>query len=131
MSTLTDAPPEVKRSLRIVQPFTPDGRGAVRISETKPGRKKVEVKEYHVTVFRADFGIGLAWDNQDEGKTYHTNLDGKNSTCDCPWGTYGGHKKPCRHVAAGLVLLAEGKLVVPGGEEAEAEDLQLLELAGC
>lgn len=41
---------------------------------------------------------------------YDVLLDGPRSTCDCKWGTYGGHKKPCRHVAGLLRLHADGKL---------------------
>jgi len=109
------------RVLRLLEPFSPDSLGVVRITEVK-GRK-VEEKTYACTVFRCDFGIGMAWENTDEGKTYHVNLDGPHrSTCDCPWGTYGCHKKPCRHVAAGLTLQAEGRLVVPPVEEPLSEE---------
>ena len=41
---------------------------------------------------------------------YDVLLNGRESTCDCKWGTYGGHKKPCRHIAGLLKLQADGKL---------------------
>ena len=44
------------------------------------------------------------------GERYSVLLNGRESTCDCKWGTYGGHKKPCRHVAGLLKLHAEGRL---------------------
>jgi hypothetical protein len=37
-------------------------------------------------------------------------LDLSAGTCDCPHGTYRGHKSPCRHLAALLALKAAGKL---------------------
>jgi hypothetical protein len=99
------------------EPFTPDGRGVVRITEAK-GRQ-VEVKEYRCTVSQADLGVGMAWENLAENKTYHVNLDGKHSTCDCLWACYKAHVKPCRPIAAGLLLLDQGRLVVPTVETPE------------
>lgn len=43
-------------------------------------------------------------------EAYNTLLNGKKSTCDCKWGTFGVNKKFCRHVASLTKLVAEGKL---------------------
>lgn len=37
-------------------------------------------------------------------------INGKHSTCDCEDGTYRGHQRPCKHVAALQVLIDQGKL---------------------
>jgi hypothetical protein len=49
-------------------------------------------------------------DGNGEPAVYETLLDGKHSTCSCPWGTYGANKKACRHVAALSAVLAKGQL---------------------
>jgi hypothetical protein len=105
------------RTLTLLTPFSPDGQARIRISEAK-GRKVV-VTDYNVVAFRCDFGIGMQWQNLRRGKTHNTNLDGKASFCDCEHGTYKPGLKPCRHIAAGLKLLAEGKVQVPQTEDVE------------
>jgi SWIM zinc finger len=107
---------EITRHLTIVQPFV-NGVGQICITETTDGVP--DVKDYTVTRLVTDFGIGLEWLNP-EGATYHVNLNGEHSTCDCPWGTYRSHLKPCRHVSASLAFQASGKLDVPAHVEEPA-----------
>jgi SWIM zinc finger len=109
-------PREITRHLTIVQPFT-NGVAEVRIVETTDGVP--DVKDYSVARLVTDFGTGLEWVNP-EGMTYHVNLNGEQSTCDCPWGTFKAHLKPCRHVAAGLAMQAAGKLDAPARVEEPA-----------
>src|SRR5690348_5188116 len=56
------------------------------------------------------FQLSKADDGDGEPAEYETLIDGKHSTCSCPWGTYGANKKPCRHVAALTAVLAKGQL---------------------
>ncbi len=41
---------------------------------------------------------------------YSVLIHGRLSTCDCKDGTYRGHKRPCKHVAALQALQAAGQL---------------------
>src|SRR5262249_12799707 len=61
----------------------------------------------------SDFGLAVRVDKQlCEGESYDVllNAPGGGHTCDCAWGSYGGHKKPCRHVEAALQAVREQKL---------------------
>jgi len=85
--------------------------GLLRITEE-------ETDHYFVVPLPCDLG-GVAFEftklvrKPERGPVYHVRIDpvdSKRSTCDCPWGTYGSDKKPCRHVSASLTLLALGQM---------------------
>jgi hypothetical protein len=121
------------RVLRILQRIDQTGRGSIRITEKVKG--KLEVKEYQLATFPAYGGeaIGITF-AQVDGKVYDLCIQGKKSHCDCPWGSYGAHKKPCRHVAAGLKLQAMGELHLPmtqDNNDDEHEAYDLAEAALC
>jgi hypothetical protein len=120
------------RTLCILQPIQADGRGTIRITE-RISRNKVEVKTYQLTTFPAYGGeaVGITFE-QEQGEPYSTCINGKKSTCDCKWGSYGSHKKHCRHVAAGLKLQEMGELRLPIVEDdSEAGSFDLAEVAYC
>jgi hypothetical protein len=95
----------------VMRPTEETPYGLLRITEE-------ETDHYFVVPIPCELG-GLAFEftklapKGEKAAVYHVRLDPaepRRSTCDCPWGTYGAAKKPCRHVAASLTLLALGQL---------------------
>jgi hypothetical protein len=94
------------------------GRFVVQVT-VFPLRGAAEVDFYDVTpIAGAQFGRAafrfVKAVAKAERPTYSVLLDGDNSTCDCPHGTYKADKLgPCRHVLAAQVLVKAGKLPTP------------------
>lgn len=123
MSNPNAASESKSRTVRLIRPPCAVAPGKLSITETK-GRK-TETTVYFVTCMDSDMGgacyqLAKVGQEQQDGATvygvaekYNVRLAGPDSSCDCPWGTYGAQKKPCRHVAALLVLAGLGKLDAP------------------
>jgi len=58
------------------------------------------------------FGLAFTVEKAADKTAYDVclNVPGGGHSCDCPWGSYGGHKKPCRHVEICLQTIRERKL---------------------
>ncbi len=113
------SPPDNPRTLTVLEPFGPDGRGLVRIT-ARVGRR-VEETTYRCTAFSAYDGaaLGITWEKED-GTTYTTCLDGYGSRCECLGFLRWGHRHPCKHIDAGHKLKELGLLVMPSVEDERA-----------
>jgi hypothetical protein len=101
MSTATKTRSRVKppRSIRLsLKPFE-GNPGVVRITVGK------EATDYLLTPLASDFGTAYQLEKigVKDGETYHVNLDGEQSRCDCKGHLRYGH---CKH-RDGLVALRQ------------------------
>jgi hypothetical protein len=70
---------------------------------------------YVLTRLATDFGVGIRCvksgsTGDGEARDVLLNAPGGGHTCDCAWGSYGGHKKPCRHIELALLACRERKI---------------------
>jgi hypothetical protein len=86
------------------------GTCEVRVSETKGNTTTTDT--YLLTRQPSDFGVAFSIRKCDSTDTYDVclNMLGGGHSCDCKWGTYKSHIKPCRHVEACLQALREHQL---------------------
>jgi hypothetical protein len=106
MSTATRTrAPRQPRTVRLAVPPSPDNPFAI-IVITARGKSN----DYCVKPLPSDFGRAFQVEKifDPEEVTYHVNLNGERSTCECKghlrWGTV------CKHIGALQTLVAKGKL---------------------
>jgi hypothetical protein len=115
-ATRTTKSETITRSIAVSQ--AKNGTCAASISEVhhRKGEPKIESDTYFLRLIRNQLG-GIAVEVEKLGKSelHHVRLNtsGVVHTCDCKWGTYKGHAKPCRHVEMCLQAIQEGKLTAP------------------
>jgi hypothetical protein len=104
MSTSPARRPRVKpaRTVNLILAPTATMEGIVRITA---GRS---CQDYDLARVPADFGAGFRLTKLlGEHDTYHVNLNGQASLCDCLGHTHHGH---CKHVDALAALVRAGRL---------------------
>jgi hypothetical protein len=77
----------------------------------RTGEPKIVVDNYFLRRQPSDFGVAFQVEKFG-GETYDVllNAPGGGHSCDCKWGCYGGHKKPCRHIELALQAVREHKI---------------------
>ncbi len=98
----------ITRSITIT--FALGGTCEARVSEKQGDSTTTDT--YLLSRQPSDFGIAFPVRKMDEEASYDVclNAPGGGHTCDCKWGTYKGHIKPCRHVEMAIQALRERKL---------------------
>lgn len=108
-ATRTTKAGQITRSITVT--FAIAGRCEVRVSETQGNNTTTDT--YLLSRQPSDFGIAFTVRKMDdEGESYDVllNAPGGRHSCDCKWGTYKSHIKPCRHVEMAIQALRERKL---------------------
>jgi hypothetical protein len=115
MSTATKdrKPRQVSRSIRLgLAPFG-GNPGIVTITVQTGSRvPKVETTDYFLRRLPSDFGAAFslekfATESDGEPETYHVNLCGEKSSCECKGHLRWGH---CKHVSGLEALVKAGKV---------------------
>jgi hypothetical protein len=115
MSILSNRKPASKprrkpaRFIRLAEPFGPDGKNALAI--IRIGHNE---EAYRLSRVPSDYGRGFLLEKQGAGaeeSTYHVNLNGQQSTCECRG--FLGYKH-CKHLEGLAALDKAGKLTAPG-----------------
>jgi hypothetical protein len=106
-ATKTRKPRQVVRTITLkLNPFE-GNPGVVRI-KVVDGKRTTE-HDYLLTPLASDFGTAFRLEKTGEpdGETYHVNLDGEKSSCECK-----GHMRHgrCKHVDGLTALVRAGKL---------------------
>ena len=106
--TRTTKTGEIKRT--ISASFALAGTCEARITETHG--HKITTDTYLLSRQPSDFGIAFRVQKCDSEDAYDVllNQPGGGHSCDCRWGTYKGHIKPCRHIETCLQVIRERKL---------------------
>jgi hypothetical protein len=112
-STRTTKSEIITRSIAISQ--AKNGTCAASVSEVhhRKSEPKIVSDTYFLRLIRSHIGgIALEVEKLGESELHHVRLSarGNDHNCDCKWGTYKSHLKPCRHVEMCLQALREGKL---------------------
>lgn len=115
-TTRTTKAETITRSIAVSQ--STNGTCAASVSEVhhRKSQPKIDSDTYFLRLIRSDIGgIALEVEKLGESELHHVLLraSGNGHACDCKWGTYKGHVKPCRHVEMCLQALLEGKIDVP------------------
>ena len=82
------------------------GEATILLIRQRFPRRADALDTYTVEPLPADYGRGLLLTKPD-GQSYHVNLAGADSTCDCKGFESHGH---CKHTESLLALAAAGKL---------------------
>lgn len=103
MVTVTQRKPRVKpsRFIRLALPTFQGNPGVVKITVGKRST------DYWLTTIPSDFGLAFQLVKGDESETYHVNLNGEQSTCECKGFLKWGH---CKHVEGLQALRKAGCL---------------------
>ena len=103
--TLSPTPSQRQRTVRFLKPFDADLENAeIEISITRGN--KTETTSYWLDKFPADYGEAYLLEKVGDGSTaneeYFVNLQGADSTCDCPGFCWGQAKSGmgCKHIDA-------------------------------
>ncbi len=89
--------------------FALAGRCEVRVCETQG--HKTTTTTYLLARQPSDFGAGFQVRKLgDLEETYDVLLNGRETSCNCSWGTYQSHLKPCRHIEMALQACRECKI---------------------
>src|SRR5262245_43459560 len=98
------------RTCRLVT--THAGSVALTIRQQQ-GTQAPQTDVYYLTPIKSEMG-GVAYQlTKHDCTKYDVLLDGEASTCDCLGQTKWGHRHPCKHIAALLILQARGQLPKP------------------
>jgi hypothetical protein len=91
--------------------------GTCVASVTEAHKRKSEPKLLLDTYFLRSIvskigGTAIEIEKLGESEVHHVLLEarGNGHKCDCKWGTYKSHVKPCRHVEMCLQAIQEGKI---------------------
>ena len=77
----------------------------------KRGEPRMEHQSYLLRPIANQLvGLAVEVEKMGEAELHHVRLHKHSHECDCKWGTYKGHIKPCRHVEMCLQAIQEGLL---------------------
>lgn len=107
-ATRTTKSETIRRTISIA--FALAGTCEARVTEDN-GRK-ITTDSYLLSRQPSDFGIAFRVRKCDSEDAYDVclNAPGGGHTCDCKWGTYKGHIKPCRHVEVAIQAIRERQI---------------------
>jgi len=110
-ATRTTKSETITRSIAVSK--AANGTCAASISEVhhRKSEPKIESDTYFLRLIRNQLGgIAVEVEKLGESELHHVRLHGHSGECDCKWGTFKSHLKPCRHVEMTLQAVREGKL---------------------